>query len=83
MGEKILNVTTVSYFLKNKIQCFWGVLMPFFQTLFKGQHSSISCFFTCYLLLKIGSISEFTKELEIFTNWTTDGTQYTFHENWL
>ena len=32
---------------------------------------------------KIGNISESTKELEIFTNWTTDGTQYTFHENWL
>ena len=27
--------------------------------------------------------SKFTKELEIFTKWTVDGTQYTFHENWL
>ena len=57
-----------------------------FQTLFKGQHSSISWFFTCYcfkIASKTGNISKFTKELEIFTNWTVDGTQYTFHENWL
>ena len=57
-----------------------------FQTLFKGQNSTISWFFTCYCLKmvsKIGNISKFTKELEIFTNWTVDGTQYTFHENWL
>ena len=57
-----------------------------FQTLFKGQHSSISWLFTCYCLKmtsKIGNISKFTKELEIFTNWTVDGTQYTFHEHWL
>ena len=32
---------------------------------------------------EIGNISKFTKELDIFTNWTVDGTQYTFHENWL
>ena len=53
-----------------------------FQTLFKDQHSSISLFFTYYCLKmasKIGNISKFTKELEIFTNWTVDGTQYTFH----
>ena len=57
-----------------------------FQILFKGQYSSISWFFTSYCLKmasKIGNISKFTKELEIFTNWTVHGTQYTFHENWL
>ena len=36
--------------------------------------------------LKIAHItrinSKFTKELEIFENWTVDGTQYAFHENW-
>jgi hypothetical protein len=56
------------------------------QTSFKGQHSPISCFFTCYYLKlasKIGNISKFTKELGIFTNWTADGTQYTFQKNWL
>ena len=39
-------------------------------------------FFTCYcskMASKIGDISKFTKELDIFTKWT----QYTFHENWL
>ena len=43
-------------------------------------------FFTYYCLKmasKIGNTSKFTKELEIYTNWTVDGTQYTFHENWL
>ena len=38
-----------------------------FQTLFKGQHSSISWFFSYYCLKmasKIGNISKFTKELE-------------------
>ena len=64
---------------------FLGVSDAFlFQTLFKGKHSSISWFFTCYLKMsyKFGiHISKFTKKLEIFTNWTTDGTQYTFHEN--
>ena len=29
LGKKILNVTTVKLLLKNKIQCFWGFLMPF------------------------------------------------------
>ena len=87
LGKKILNVTTVKLLLKNKIQCFWGFFDAFvFQTLFKGQQSPILWFFTCYCLKmasKIGNISKFTKELEIFTNWTVDGTQYTFHENWL
>ena len=43
-------------------------------------------FFTYYSLKmasKIGNISEFTKELEIFTNFTVDGTQYTFDKSWL
>ena len=38
------------------------------------------------MCLKIAHItrinSKFTKELEIFENWTVDGTQYAFHENW-
>ena len=57
-----------------------------FQTLFKGQHSSISWFFTYYCLKmasKISNISKFTKELEIFTNWTADGIQHRFDKNWL
>ena len=29
LGKKILNVTTVKLLLENKIQCFWGFLMPF------------------------------------------------------
>ena len=66
---------------------FLGVSDAFlFQTLFKGKNSSISWFFTCYLKMsyKFGiHISKFTKKLEIFTNWTIDGTQYTFHKNWL
>ena len=81
---QILNVTNVKLLLKDKIQCFLSFFETFlFQTLFKGQHSFISWFFTCYCLKlasKIGNISKFTKELEIFT---VDGTQYTFHENWL
>ena len=47
---------------------------------------AVSWFFTCYCLKmasKIANNSKFTNELEIFTNWTVDGTQYTFHENWL
>ena len=50
------------------------------------HHSFITWFFTYYFLKmasKIGNISKFTKELEIFTNWTVDGTQYTYHKNWL
>ena len=43
-------------------------------------------FFTCYCLqigTKIRNNSKFTKELEIFKNWTIDGAQYAFHKNWL
>ena len=87
LGKKILNVTTVKLLLKNKIQCFWGFLMPFcFKLYIKVNIHPFLDFFTYYCLKmasKIGNISKFTKELEIFTNWTVDGTQYTFHENWL
>ena len=40
----------------------------------------------CYCLKiapRICNNSKFTKELEIFENWTVDGAQYAFHENWL
>ena len=43
-------------------------------------------YFTCYCLKmasKTVNNSKFTKELEIFTNWTVDGAQYTYHENML
>ena len=30
---------------------------------------------------RIHNDSKFTKELDIFANWTVDGTQYAFHEN--
>ena len=73
-----MNVTTVKLLVENKIQYFWRVFYAFlFQTL-----STISWFFTCYCLImasKIGNISKFTKELEKSTNWTVDGTLYTFH----
>ena len=85
LGKKVLNVTTVKLLLKNKIQCFWVFFDAFvFQTLFKGQQSPILWFFTCYCLKmvsKIGNISKFTKELEIFTNFIVGGTQKTFYRN--
>ena len=65
---------------------FWGFFDAFlFQPLNKGKYLSISWFVNCYCL-KIAHItrnnSKFTKKLEIFENWTVDGTQYAFHENW-
>ena len=66
---------------------FWGFLMPFlFQPLNKGKYLSILWFVNCYCLKiapKTRNNSKFTKELEIFENWTVDGAQYAFHENWL
>ena len=32
---------------------------------------------------KVSKISKFTKDPEIFANWTVDGAQYAFHENGL
>ena len=57
-----------------------------FQPLIKGKYLSISWFVTCYSLKiarKIHINSKFTKELEIFENWTLNGAQNAFHENWL
>ena len=57
-----------------------------FQPLIKDKYLSISWFVTCYCLKiapKICNNSKFTTELEIFENWTVDGTQYALHENWL
>ena len=57
-----------------------------FQPLIKGNYLSISLFVTCYCLKiahKIHINSKFTKELEIFENWTVDGAQKAFLENWL
>ena len=86
-GKNILNVTTVNLFSKIKIQCFFGVFdANLFQSLIKGKYVSISWFVTCYWLKiarKIHIDWKFTKELEIFENWTLDGTQNAFHENWL
>ena len=76
--------TYIALVRRNAFRACFNVIL--IQTLFKGQHSSISGFFTYHYLKmasKIGNISKFTKELEIFTNWTVHGTQYTFHENWL
>ena len=64
LGKKILNVTTVKLLLKNKIQCFWGFLMPFCFKLYLKVNIHISRFFTCYCLKmasKIGNISKFHK----------------------
>ena len=33
--------------------------------------------------LKLVIFQNSLKEQEIITNWTVDGTKYTFHENWL
>ena len=84
-GKKILNVTSVKLFPRIKIQCFGGLFHAFLsQPLDKDKYLSISWFVNCYCL-KIAHItrnnSKFTKELEIFDNWTVDGTQYAFHEN--
>ena len=85
-GKKILNVTSVKLFPRIKIQCFGGFFDAFlFQPLNKGKYLSISWCVNCYCLKiapKSCNNSKFTKELEIFENWTVDGTQYAFHENW-
>ena len=66
---------------------FWSFFDAFlFQTLNKAKYLSISWFVTCYCLKiapNIRNNSKFTKEPEIFGNWTVDGAQYAFHENWL
>ena len=86
-GKKILNVTTVKLFPRIEIQGFGGIFYAFlFQPLKKDKYLSISRFVNCYCLKiapKTCNNSKFTKELEIFENWTVDGTQYTFHKNWL
>ena len=78
IGKKILNVTTVKLFLEHKIKCFWGFLMPFCFKLYL----KVNIFpFHSFLLViaKIGNDSKFTKELEIFTNWTVvDGIRIYF-----
>ena len=66
---------------------FWSFFDAFlFQPLNKVKYLSISWFINCYCLKiapKTHNNSKFTKELEIFENWTVDGTQYAFHKNWL
>ena len=72
---------------KIEIQCFLCFFGAFpFQPLIKGYCSSYSWFVTCYCLKmapKVGKISKFTKDPEIFANWTLDGALYAFHENFL
>ena len=62
---------------KIEIQCFLCFFGAFpFQPLIKGYCSSYSWFVTCYCLKmapKVGKISKFTKDPEIFANWTLDG----------
>ena len=57
-----------------------------FQLLSKGNWLCHSWFVTHYCLKKdpkVGKNSKFTKDQEIFANWTVDGAQYAFHENCL
>ena len=81
-----MNVTSLKLFPRIKIQCFWGFFDAFlFQPLNKGKYLSISWFVTCSRLKiapKICNNSKFTKELEIFENWTVEVAKYAFHENW-
>ena len=78
-GKKILNVNTAKLLLKNKVSCFWGFLIRFsFKLCLKVNIHPIHDFFTCYCLkmaCKIGNISKFIKELEVFKNWTIDDKQ--------
>ena len=70
-----------------KIQCFLCFFDVFpFQPLISGNYLHNSWFVTCYCLKmapKVGKNSKFTKDQEIFANWTIDGAQYAFHENCL
>ena len=70
-----------------KIQCFLCFFDVFpFQPLISGNYLHNSWFVTCYCLKmapKVGKNSKFTKDQEIFANWTVDGAQYAFHENYL
>ena len=72
---------------KIKIQCFLCFFDAFpFQPLIKGNCLSNSWFVTCHCLKmapKVGKNSKFTRDQEIFANWTVDGAQYAFHENCL
>ena len=56
-----------------------------FQPLNRSKYLSISLVVNCYCLKiapKTRNNSKFTKKLEIFKNWTVDGTRYAFHKNW-
>ena len=72
---------------KIKIRCFFVFFDAFsFQHLIKCNNLCNSWFVTCYCLKmapKVGKNSKFTKDQEIFANWTVDGEQYAFHENCL
>ena len=82
-----MNVNIVKTFSTLKIQCFLCFFDVFpFQPLISGNYLHNSWFVTCYCLKmapKVGKNSKFTKDQEIFANWTVDGAQYAFHENCL
>jgi hypothetical protein len=66
---------------------FWGFFDAFlFFPLVKGKKLIFGWLVICYCIQMVSKIcnnSKFTKEKEIFANWTIDGAHHLFNKNWL
>ena len=86
-GKKSLNVTTVKLFSKYFFRRFWiffyAFLCPTFDLKFTCIYLLVHWFVLHENCPKIRNNWKFTKEQEMFAQWTIDGVQHQFNKNCL
>ena len=86
LGKRVWMYIMWSNFLECFFQCFMCVFLWLFVSTIKlRQFLPICWFFTCYsfkMASKIQNNAKFTKEQEMFANWTIGGAQHQFNKNW-